>query len=163
MPNHAEKQTEDVLRLSAKKNRRVVVTPEDADRFVLHERDAIAACVNHAQFEVLRRTILEKFIEMCVEIQDWCDQRQSVDRALLDKRDAHHYLLVVCTAGDCHKFDLDDDVSALDDALFNKYQEFPLSVMPIPTDIGEGGLSAFIDEKNALSIYARPCESQSGG
>lgn len=151
MAHHTRKSS--ALHLGHGDDTRVVITPEDMDKFVSTVSKVVSACVNHAQFEAFERTMQDRFRALCKFVAEWCAARPTVDRALFDRRDGGTFFLLLVVRSDAPDAGLGDDVSEFDMHLYRDFPEYPMSVMTVPAS-RSGAASAFVDPDEALLIYA---------
>jgi hypothetical protein len=135
------------IRLHFTDQTRVVVTPEDEDRFTTTAAEAVRACKN-AQEVLSWREEFEKFL---THVYGWCRTRETIAKAYLAFSDEGLELFIL-TRGSEYRFDLDDDISELDLDLGKGFKKCPTEITQLP-ETPVRSLHAFFDPGSALEIY----------
>ena len=138
------------LRLDFRSEQRVVVVPEDEDRFVLTSHEAARACRRVANEKEWR----SEFGSFLAKVHDWCEQHsKSIDGAYLALGDEGMKVFVV-TIRDEYDFGLGDEVARLGIELADLFPGCPADVLHVP-NMALNDLDSFFTPSTALQLYAR--------
>jgi hypothetical protein len=128
---------------------KVVVTPEDQDRFVLAADSAVSACqMMNAGLELRRRFTDEYLTRVFQWSQQHADGIQSVYVAF---QDVGLSVFVVGSSGE-YDFKLDDPISDLEAEMEDK--GWTCDIVQLPTGDVESRRS-FFDEEKSIEVYAK--------
>lgn len=144
----SEKPSVEPIRLHFSDQTKVVVTPEDEDRFMTTAADAARACEHvHNLFQWK-----QEFDRLLAHVHAWCKvHRDDVSRAYLAATNEGLDLFIL-TKGSDYRFDFDDPISTLDIDLANRFKNCPSGVTHFP-DTSTEPLSSFFDPSKALQLY----------
>ena len=110
--------------------------------------------------EQFTRDVSERFKMILKRIAQWSTERPKIVQALIGSRERDRRIIVFVVEGSDHDFELDDEISALDEQIHEILKGLPaVTVMSIPQGV-DSGLDAFIDIDEAFEIYARPASPQ---
>ena len=145
---HVSGPTTEPIRLHFTDQTRVVVTPEDEDRFMTTAAEAARAC-RHVQ-DILKWK--QEFDGLLRHVNEWCQAKvERVSSAYMTFSDDGLRLFLL-SKGSGYRFDLDDMVSELDIEICNKFELCPTEVSHFPEAPIES-LSSFFDAGQALQVY----------
>lgn len=150
MSNAGGKTALQPLWLDFRSEQKVVVVPEDEDRFVVTSQEAARACRRVANEQEWKT----EFNSFLTNVHNWCKKHsQSIDGAYLSFGD-EGLKLFLATNGDEYDFSLDDDVAKLGVDLTNTFPGCPVDVLHVPhTSLKE--LRSFFSPSTAIQLYAR--------
>jgi len=138
----------DPIRLHFSDQTKVVVTPDDEDRFMTTAAEAARAC-EHVQNLFQWK---QEFDRLLTHVHGWCKARnETVSRAYLAAT-GEGLDVFLLTAGPEYRFDFDDLVSELDIELARRFKNCPSGVTHFP-DTPSEPLSSFFDPSKALQLY----------
>lgn len=127
---------------------RVVVTPEDEDRFMTTAAEAALACRN-AQ-NILKWN--QEFDGLLRHVHAWCQTMAEDISSAYIGFSGDGLSLFLLSKGTDYRFDLDDVVSDLDIDIANKFEKCPTEVTHFPEAPIES-LSSFFDPGKAIQLY----------
>jgi len=135
------------IRLHFGDQTRVVVTPDDEDRFMTTSAEAAQAC-RSAQDTLKWKAQFDALLG-CVHL--WCKGHAAVARAYLGFSNDGLKVFIL-TIGSEYRFDFDDAISELDMELAQKFPRCPTEVLHFPEAPVES-LTSFFDAGSALQLY----------
>lgn len=138
----------DPIRLHFSDETRVVVTPEDEDRFVTTATEAARAC-QQAQNAVAWQREFDRFL---THVFEWCSARRETIAKSYLAFSPEGLELFLLTRGSDYRFDVDDIISELDIELAQKFPRCPTEITQLPEAPIES-LHAFFDPGKSLEIY----------
>ncbi len=130
---------------------RVVVHPDDSDRFVMSASEAAKALRMFDQLDVMK--FQAQFKALLDHLGTWlANHSDKVDRGIITRRDAN-LLFLVCASSPCYDSDLEDLLTELDIqvAADDDFSKIRLSVLSIPSSKDEA-IAAFADPALYLEI-----------
>lgn len=143
------------IHLTYRSVEKVLVEPDDKDRFMITARAAAIAC-KQAEDE---KEWVEKFKQFLLYISQWCAQHDDdVSAAYVDIGDGVLDILI-CTTGEGYRFDLDDTLTELDLALVKEFPWCIAEVMQVPGKAKEGQMSF----EKAILVYGDGKRSSEAG
>lgn len=119
------------IRLSFRSEQRVVVEPDDKDRFIMTVREAAIACKqaeDNKEWE-------ESFREFLVYLEKWGESHSDRIASVFVYTGDGSLNILVGTTGDSYASDLDDILSDLDITLVKKFPWLIADVMQIPAEL----------------------------
>jgi hypothetical protein len=128
----------------------VVVTPPDYDRFVLTQKEAVKAVVDHVASAERSRKIGEDIAAMVYRIHAWC-KRHPVSSCVVAPR-MDDLLVVVVARGEDEGGALHDAMAELDLEMF-RANSLRLEWLLL-RESESSALSAFIDPTEARTLYS---------
>jgi hypothetical protein len=130
---------------------KVVVTPEDRDKFVLTAQQAVEGCAIVSRQERLADLFEEQYLR---PIHAWCLKHSSqVASCFLGRAHGPSLQLFVIPATGGYDFALNEPLAKLEREL--QVSNWPTDALQIPHgDLDE--LRAFFDPQHSLLIYAQP-------
>ena len=134
----------------SEKDRQVVVSPADEDRYVLTVQEAIDACRAYAPAD--RARVQKSFHSLLNDLGAWVNKRGSaIARAHVTIRDRGFLFLVVTRRSD-YNDDFEDELTDLDVRIARdpKYDGVRLSVLAVP-NCRASEYETFINSEFALS------------
>lgn len=129
------------------RDRAVVVTPEDQDRYVTTVDRTIEALRIFNDKDAFDR----KFKALQQRLAEWLrDNRNLIDRAFLTLRDSR-LLFVVVQKGRAYDSDFEDSLTELDLEIANTadFDQMPLSVLALPA-CSDTTLGSFLDPETGI-------------
>lgn len=128
---------------------RVVVTPEDQDRFVLAADRAVEACQMMNAGLQLRQRFADEFL---ARIFQWCQEHADrVSDCYVAMRDGTLTVFVMGPSAE-YDFELDDPISELEAEVEDK--GWSSDIIQLPARDGDSR-RAFFDEEKAILVYAK--------
>ena len=127
---------------------RIVVTPDDNDRFVTTSSEAAQAC-KMAQ-DALRWN--QEFEALLKHIHDWCAKHEERIANAFLSFSSDGLKLFLLTRGSKYRFDFDDAVSDFDIELDEKFKNCPSEIMQLPETPVES-LTSFFDPAKAFQLH----------
>jgi hypothetical protein len=138
---------------------KVLVEPDDKDRFIMTAREAARACKHMEKQAEVEKEWIDKFNQFLVYISNWCkEHRKDVLAAYVDVSDGALSILI-CTEGDGYRFDLDDTLTDLDLAIVREFPWCVAEVMQMPKKAKDGQMSF----EKAILVYGNGKRSQETG
>lgn len=135
---------------------KVVITPEDQDRFVLAANNAVRACQLINASLQLRERFKEEFL---AGLFRWCQENAiKVGECYVAMEDGIT-VFVVGSAGK-YDFDLDKPISTIEMAMEEK--GWPCDIIQLPTSDGDS-LKSFFDKENSIQVYAHSSRTSGQG
>jgi hypothetical protein len=126
---------------------KVVVTPEDEDRFIQEAGWAVRAC----QQKLAQDRFVEQFKnEFLLALHGWCESHSDRVRDCYVVPGSAWISVFIVTSAPGYDFDLSDAVADLEMALFEK--KWPADVLQIP-NAGPESLQTFFDREKAIQVY----------
>lgn len=133
------------IRLSVRSVEKVLVEPEDEDRFCVTSREAARACQQMENDKEWK----ERFDQFLLHLQHWGKEHAvRVNSILVDIGDGS-LSVMVCTPGEEYDFGIDDELSGLDIEIVQKFPWCVAEVMQIPGKVKDGQLSL----EKAILVY----------
>jgi hypothetical protein len=128
---------------------KVVVTPEDQDRFVLAANSAVEACQMMNAGLQLRQRFADEFL---TRIYQWCQQyADRVNDCFVAMRDGTLTVFIIGAKGE-YDFSLDDPISELEAEMEDK--GWSSDVVQLPGDDADSRRT-FFDEDTSIQVYAK--------
>lgn len=140
---------------------RVLVEPENGDRFIMTAEQAVEACKSAAgragktrrssrgKDEVILRRFERDFIQ---PLRAWCESNAGRVSACYVPFPAGHVEVYVVGKSAKYDFDLGSDLSGLELQLFDR--GWRVNVVQLPRADEDDGLRAHFDYDGALEVYA---------
>lgn len=151
MPKNRTK-TKEPIRLDFRSVERIVVVPDNEDRFVTTAREAARAC---KQAEDAKEWV-DTFKQFLAYLHEWCEAHaQHVSAGYVDVADAG-MTVVIATKGDRHAFDFEDTVTDLDLQIVEKFPWAIVEMMQVPGKLAEAQLST----DQAILVYGDRTRAQ---
>jgi hypothetical protein len=116
------------IRLTFRSEMRVVVEPDDEDRFVMTMREAALACKQVADNKAWE----EAFDTFLVYLEKWSESHADKVSAVYFSVGDGALNIFVCTPSELYDIELDDIISELDIALVQKFPWLVADVLQIP-------------------------------
>jgi hypothetical protein len=146
----------DPIRLSFRSEKRVMVEPEDEDRFFVTMREAAQAC-KQAQDD---KQWQEKFNEFLVYLESWGEANANRLSSVLVSVGDGALNILICTPSDTYDEELDDPITALDLDLVKRFPWLVAEVMQVPS-AAQGDRAPY---EKAILVYGdgRPTQTTVG-
>jgi hypothetical protein len=128
---------------------RVLVTPQDEDRFTLPCAQAVEACKLH----VSRKLWFDELDSMLVRVRDWAGQHQDRIHSVYAAPREGHVVIFVVPKSDTYDLDLGSQLTDLDIELAQQFQVISTEVMQIPGKTTQQ-LASFVNPDMAKTVYA---------
>jgi hypothetical protein len=116
------------IRLSFRSETKVVVEPDDHDRFVVTMREAALACKRVESDKEWE----EHFSQFLVSLEKWAEQHLDRINAVLVNVGDGALNIFVCTISPLYDTELDDTISDLDIALVKQFPWLVADIMQFP-------------------------------
>lgn len=129
-------------------DRRVVVSTEKEDRFVMSCRRAAEAC----KLGNSRDVWLEELNSMLLYVREWARRNESLLEACYAAPREGQIVIFVVPRADHFDFDLSEKLTDLDLEVAEKFQACPCDLLQIPAKTPEA-LENFVNLKEAAHIY----------
>ncbi len=143
------------IRLNFRSERRVVVVPEDEDRFVVTMREAAQAC-KQAQDDKEWKDAFDSFL---IYLENWAeDHANQIESVFVNVADGALNILI-CTAAESYNVDLDDLITDLDLSLVKEFPWLVAEVMQVPGSV-QGDR---IPYEKAILVYGDGKRTQAAG
>ena len=128
---------------------KVVVTPEDQNRFVIAADRAVEACQLMDSGLQLRERFKEEFL---TRLFQWCQQHaDKIQGCYVAIRDGTLTVFVIGVSG-TYDFDLDDPISELEAEMQDK--GWSSDIIQLPAGDSDSR-RAFFDEETSILVYAK--------
>jgi hypothetical protein len=143
------------IRIGFQSVEKVLVEPEDNDRFLITAREAARACKQAED----NKEWGENFSQFLVFLEKWAkSKKDKLDALFLDIGDGSLTVLA-CTPGENYDFGFDDELSELDLAIVDRFPWCIAEVMQVPTRLKESQISF----EKAIQIYGDGTRTQTAG
>ena len=143
------------IRLNVRSEKRVVVEPEDEDRFVLTVREAAQACQQHHDDKEWE-TLFNRFL---IFLESWGkNHSDKVASVFVNVCDGALNILI-CTADGLYDTSLDDMLTDLDLELVKEFDWLVAEVMQVPASVQ----SDRIPYEKAILVYGDGKRTQTAG
>lgn len=136
---------------------RVVVEPEDEDRFVITAQSAVKACKDQQEKETAIRMFKEKFLRPLIS---WCEARTERVVACYIPPPISYLQVFMVGASEKYDFELGQELSKLELELAES--GWRVNVLQLPTTATED-LSTFFNTEGAIEVYAELEAAQEEG
>ena len=145
----ADKSRAQIIRLSYTDSGRVLVTPDDEDRFVLTAQNAVKACQDQRRSE----EAIKRFkSDLIVPLVDWCKRHVDRVHACYIPVPAGFVQVFIVGASSKYDFALGEQVAALELSLFDA--GWRVNVLQIPRAEDED-LQTYFNVEGAIQVYAQ--------
>lgn len=128
---------------------KVVVTPEDEDRFVLTAQHAVTACQNHHRQDEAVKSFKIEFLGPLI---DWCKRHADRVRACYIPVPLGYVQVFIVGSSYQYDFDLGRAISRLELELADS--GWSVNVLQLPNSDDEEDLQTYFAVEGALQAYA---------
>lgn len=123
-----QKTASEPIRLNFRSETRVVVEPEDNDRFVMTVKEAAQACKK----AVDDKNFQDDFRQFLIHLEQWGESQAAKISAIYVNIGDGVLNVLVCTPSQAYDVDLDDTISDLDLELVDRFPWVVAEVMQVP-------------------------------
>lgn len=132
-------------------DRKVVMTPENADKFLFTVREVVEACRSSLSQEEMANDLRDRFLPWVKH--GFSAFIESIQTIYFGVRDRQLTIFVV-PKSPVFDFDLASKLALLDHSLNNEFDKLSCDVLQIPGD-GADTLASFIAPGHAVLVYGR--------
>jgi hypothetical protein len=132
---------------------KVLVEPDDRDRFVVTAAEAAQAC---KQFDDVKEW-QGKFNALLDSLREWCEQQAEIVASAYVAVVDGCLIVVVGTKGEDYSFDFDDEITDLDLKLIEEYPWLIAEILHVPAQ----SLERHVSTEKAIQVYGDGTRTQS--
>lgn len=144
------------IRLNFRSEERIVVEPDDKDRFVVTMKEAALACKRVENVKEWQ----DDFDRFLVYLEKWAETHANLVNSVFVNVGDGALTILVCTLNESYDTGLDDTITDLDLELVQKFPWLVAEVMQVPGSVQRGGRIPF---EKVILVYGDGKRAQTKG